>query len=165
MRGTVKIVLPIFALAFSAGLSSAWATDSIVGTWRLLSWSEEETDSKAVHKTFGDNPSGLFTFTADGRMMIIFADSTRKAPAGPTVTDTEAAQLWRTMVAFAGRYKTDGDKLTLYPDVASNPRFNGAELARFFEIRGDRLQIKTTPAVSPQLGKETVVTAVWEPVK
>jgi hypothetical protein len=165
MKASFKIVLAIFALAISAVSSDAWAADPIVGTWRLVSWSEEETGDKTVHKNFGDNPSGLITFSADGRMMVIFTDPTRKASAAPKATDAEAAQLYRTMVAYAGRYKTDGDKLIQYPEVSWNQAFTGTEQTRFFEVKGDRLQYKTTPFVSPFIGKEMVATLVWERVK
>jgi hypothetical protein len=165
MTTSFKIILTIFALTISAMSSTAWAADSIVGTWRLQSWSEEETANKEVHKTFGDNPSGLITFTADGRMMVIFTDPTRKAPGAPKATDAEATQLYRTMVAYAGRYKTDGDKLIQYPEVSWNQTFTGTEQTRFFEIKGDRLQYKTAPFVSPFIGKEMVATLVWERVK
>jgi uncharacterized protein (DUF2147 family) len=66
MKASYQIVSAGFvALAVSTAATAAWAADSIVGTWRLVSGTEEETESKAVHKIFGDNPSGLVTFTAD----------------------------------------------------------------------------------------------------
>jgi hypothetical protein len=40
-----------------------------------------------------------------------FADPSRT----PQATDAEAAELYRTMGAYAGRYKTDGDKLIVIP--------------------------------------------------
>ena len=52
----------------------------------LVSWTEEETESKAVHKNFGDHPSGSVTFTSDGRMMIMFVDPAGKPPASPKAT-------------------------------------------------------------------------------
>jgi hypothetical protein len=105
MKASFQIVSAAFlALAISTVMSAAWAADPIVGTWRLVSWTEEETDSKVVHKNFGDKPSGLITFTADDRMMLIFTDPGRKPPATPKATDAEAAQLYQTMVAYAGRY-------------------------------------------------------------
>ena len=73
----------LMLLAIAATTITVWAADSIVGTWKLVSWVEEETESKAQHKNFGDNPSGVLTYTADGRMSIIFADPKRMAPASP----------------------------------------------------------------------------------
>lgn len=81
MRATYKIATALFAAVMSAAPSSAWAADPVVGTWRVVSETAEETESKAVHKFYGENPSGFITFTADGRYIILITDSTRKAPA------------------------------------------------------------------------------------
>jgi len=165
MKASFTIPMVVLALATSAVFSVAQAADSIIGTWRLVSWTEEETQSKAVHKNFGDHPHGLLTFTSDGRMMILFTDPTRKPPATPNATEAEAAQLYRTMVAYAGKYRAEGNKLILTPEVSWNQAWNGTEQTRLFEIQGDRLQWKTTPFVSPFIGKEMVATLIWERVK
>jgi hypothetical protein len=165
MKAIFNPMMGVFALAFSVVSITAWAADPIVGTWRLLSWSEEETESTVVHKSFGDNPSGLTIYTADGHMIVILSDPSRKSPAAPRATDAEAAQLYRTMIAFGGRYKTDGDKLILYPEVSWNQTLNGTEQTRFFEVKGDRFQIKTPALVSAISGKQTVATIVYERVK
>jgi Lipocalin-like domain len=47
--------------------SRSQAAESIVGSWRLVSWVEVETESKSVHSVFGDNPTGVITYTPDGR--------------------------------------------------------------------------------------------------
>jgi hypothetical protein len=164
MKSAFKVIA-VIALATSSLVSVARAADSIVGTWQLVSWTEEETESKAVHKNFGDHPSGLVTFTSDGRMMIMFVDPARKPSASPKATDAEAAQLYRTMVAYAGKYRIEGDKIIQSPEVSWNQAFTGTELTRIFEVQGDRLEYKTTPFVSPFLGKEMVATLVWERVK
>ena len=103
MKTSVQIISASFlALAISTVASAAWATDPIVGTWRMVSWTEEETDSKAVRKVFGEHPNGLLTLTADNRMMQIVTDPNRKLPAQTKITDAEALQLFQTMNAFAG---------------------------------------------------------------
>jgi hypothetical protein len=142
-----KISAGSFALAISTVLSPVWAADPIVGTWRLVSWTEEETEGKAIHKNFGDQPNGLLTLTADDRMMLIMTDPSRKPPSRPRATDTEAVELYRTMVAYAGRYKTEGDKLIYYPEIDTHQEFNGTEQVRFFKINGDHMQYDTSPFV------------------
>ena len=143
----------------------AWAADTLVGTWRLVSYVTEETESKTTYKPFGDNPSGLITYTSDGYIIYIITDPTRKPPAEPKATDAEAAQLYRTMVAYAGRYKTDGDKLIVNPEIASSPAVVGTELTYVFEVKGDRYQLKTNPFVSQLTGKQIASSLVWERVK
>jgi Lipocalin-like domain len=124
----------------------------------------EETESKSVYKPYGDKPRGLITYTTDGYIVYIITDPNRKPPAAPKATDAEAAQLYRTMGAYAGRYKVDGDKLIVNPEVASSPALVGTEQSYVFEIKGDRYELKTNPFVSPT-GKQIVTTLVWERVK
>ena len=61
MSALAKLALAILAVAVSCVMTKGQAADSVVGTWRLVSWVEEETESKAVHKLFGDNPLGFIT--------------------------------------------------------------------------------------------------------
>jgi hypothetical protein len=166
MKASVTILMVVLALATSAVFSVARAADAIVGTWRLVSWVEEETESKAQHKNFGEKPSGILTYTADGRMSIIFADPSRQAPAAPKATDTEAANLYRSMVAYAGSYRLEGDKVLVHVDVSWNRAWDGTDRPpTTVEVKGDRLTYKTSPFVSPFIGKEMVATLVWERVK
>ena len=69
----------------------------------------------------------------------------------PHATDAKAAQLYRTMGAYAGRYKTDGDKLIVTPEVASGPALVGTEQTYVIEIKGDRCQLKNGFDLQPDL--------------
>ena len=53
-------------------------------------------------------------------MSIIFADPSRQAPATPKATDTEAANLYHTMIAYANSYRLEGDKILVHVDVCWN---------------------------------------------
>ena len=65
-----------------------------------------------------------------------FADPSRQPPAARKATDAEAAQLYRRIGAYPGRYKTDGDKLIVTPEVAStSPALVGTEQTYLIEIR------------------------------
>jgi hypothetical protein len=166
MKASYQIASAVFlVLAISTMASAAWANDPIVGTWHLVSWSEEETETKAVRKMFGDKPDGLLTFTSDHRMMQIVTDPTRKLPAQPKITDAEALQLFQTMNAVAGTHKTEGNKLTFRREIDARGAFVGAEQVRFFEVNGDRLQYKSVPFISSFDGKQIVSMLVWERVK
>jgi hypothetical protein len=95
-------------IATGAVWSKAQAADLVVGSWRLVSWVEEEIESKAVDAVFGDNPIGVITYTSDGRMSLFIANPKRKPGVGPKATDAEAADLYRTMIAYSGAYSIDG---------------------------------------------------------
>jgi len=165
MKMNFRLVLSLLTVAVSLATTAAQAADSLVGSWRLSSWNEEETESKAVHTPFGDHPIGSITFTADERVMVIFTDPNRKPSASPKPTETEAAELYRTMVAYAGRYSVEGNKLSAKIEVSWNQAWSGTSQTRFFELKDDRLTIKTQAFVSPFLNKEIVATLVFDRVK
>jgi hypothetical protein len=157
-----KLALIVFAVGISSVITKAQTADSIVGTWRLVSFIEEETESKAVHKTFGDNPLGLLTYTSDGHMTAFLTDPSRKPTAAPKPTDAEASQLYQTMIAYAGRYTLEGGKITHHIDISWNQAWNGTDQWRYFEVKNNRLTLKSPPFVSPFLNKQIVATAIWE---
>jgi hypothetical protein len=165
MKAILNRAMAVFALAFSVAPITTWAADPIVGTWHLVSWTVEETDSKAVSKPFGEHPSGMQTFTPDGFFFYVATAYDRKPPAAPKATDAEAAQLYRTLGANAGRYRIEGDKWFITPEVHSAPQLVGTEFKGTFEIKGDRLEAKQEPYLSAQLGKRIAATYVWERAK
>jgi hypothetical protein len=165
MKTAAQLILIAFAIAANDATTKAHAADSIVGTWRLVSFFEEETDSKAVHKAFGDHPFGFLTLTSDGRMMLIIADPSRKPAAAPKPTDAEAAHLHQTMAAYTGSYTLEGQKLTHHVDLSWNQAWNGTDQVRYIEVKNNYLTVKTAPLMSPVLNKEVVATLVWEQAK
>ena len=141
------------------------AADSVVGSWRLVSWDEVETESKAVHTAFGENPTGVITYTPDGRISLFIIDPKRTKPAGPKATDAEAVELYRTMIAYSGSYSIEGNKVTHKIEVSWNQAWTGTNQQRFVEVKDNQLTIKTPPIISSVSGKENVHTLVWERVK
>jgi hypothetical protein len=145
--------------------SRSQAADLVVGSWRLVSWAEVETESKVVHTPFGENPTGLITYTPDGRMSLFIIDLKRKPSSSPKPSDAEAVELYRTMIAYSGAYSLEGNKVTQRIEVSWNQAWTGTNQQRFFEVKDDMLTIKTPQIISPITGKESVSTLVWERVK
>ena len=85
MKPIIRVGLVALVMA-SAVWSKSQAAESVVGSWRLVSWIEVETESKAAHAAFGDSPMGVITYTSDGRMSLIIADPKRKPATGPKAT-------------------------------------------------------------------------------
>lgn len=83
----------------------------IVGTWRLLSFTEENIRTNAVTYPLGKKANAFVIYGADGYVSTIFTADDRKPPVSAQATDEEAVHLYRSMVAFAGRYELEGDKL------------------------------------------------------
>ena len=139
--------------------TQSWA----VGAWRHgPRWKPR---AKSFNTPFGENPSGVITYTPDGRMSVLIIDPKRKSPAGPKATDAEGVELYQTMIAYSGVYSLDGNKVTHKIEVSWNQAWTGTNQQRFFEVKDDMLTIKTLQIISPITGKESVSTLVWEPVK
>jgi hypothetical protein len=113
----------------------------------------------------GEKPRALVIYTSDGHVATIFTGAERTAPATPRPTDGEASQLYRSMVAFAGRYELEGDSLAYYPEVSWNETWNGTKQMRLVEMSDDQLHVKSVPAVSTLTGATTVMTMAWERVE
>jgi hypothetical protein len=156
--------IAFLVLAGTFGATSH-AADSIVGSWHLLSWVEVETESKSIHAVFGDNPTGVLTYTPDGRMSVLIIDPKRKLPGGPKPTDGEANDLYRTMLAYSGSYIVEGNTVTHKIEISWNQAWTGTSQQRFIELKENQLTIKTPPLIGPISGKESVSTLLWERIK
>jgi hypothetical protein len=143
--------------------------DKIVGTWKLLSFYDESVDSGKKANVFGEDPRGLLILTADGRIALTFLDKSRQPAKGLILTDAEAAELFKTMLAYVGRYDIDpatteaGAKMVIRSEVASNPRLEGVERGFFVRVDGNKLIFKTTPpARSPLTGEVSTRNVILE---
>ena len=83
MYSIVRMGVAALIIATITVWSTAQASDSVVGSWRLVSWVQEDVEGKAVQTVFGDNPVGVITYTSDGHMSVFVADPKRKPAVGP----------------------------------------------------------------------------------
>jgi hypothetical protein len=134
----------------------------IVGTWRLISFTEENLETGEVRYPFGEAARALVIYEASGYVATIFARSDRKPPLAPQATDQEAIDLYRSMIAFAGRYELSGNQLVYRPEISWNEAWNGTTQERVIEVSEGRLETKSVPAVSTVTGARTVFLLVWE---
>jgi hypothetical protein len=125
-------------------ICSAATPDALIGTWKLVS-ATDMNEKGERRDSYGRDPSGLITYTADGRMMALITNSGRKplsvsdwvsAPA------SERAEAFATMVAYAGSYTVAGDKVTHHVEVSWMQTSVNADLVRrVVKIEGDRLYL------------------------
>jgi hypothetical protein len=111
----------------------------LLGNWRLVSWVQEFQDGER-RPEYGKSPIGYIIFTPEGRMMAVLEGEGRKSP----TNDQERLFLFRTLIAYTGKYYLEGDKWTTKVDAAWHPDRRGSEQVRFFKVEGDRLYV-TTP--------------------
>jgi hypothetical protein len=119
----------------------------LVGTWKLVSMTET-TKKGEVRAAYGwQNPAGLLTYTADGRMMAITTNGRRKPL---SVSDNigapaeERAEAFATMTAYAGSYTLNGNKVTHHIEVSSMPNaVNTEQVHVIFNLKGNSLSLRT----------------------
>jgi hypothetical protein len=112
------------------------AQQSIVGTYKLVS-AQREFDGKLAPVPAA---RGYLIITSKAYVMFQ-TDGTRKY--GESAADKAA--LWETMVAMAGSYRVEGNRLVMNPDTHSNESMVGTVQTRYWEIKGNRLLLSSDP--------------------
>ena len=155
----------VLAVTFSPTVN-AQCKDRVVGTWRLVS-NTATTDKGGANKAvIGQNPSGLLTYTADGRMMAIISDDGRKLL---SVADRiaapveERAQAYSAFMAYAGSHTFTCDTMAHHIEVASLQNWVNTDQTRFVTLQGDRLFVRNTPQLRG--GVMVTLESVWQRLK
>jgi hypothetical protein len=159
------VALALMSVAFSSGWGQT--KDALVGTWKLIS-ATDTTEKGEVKDSFGRNPTGFLTYTADGRMIGIITFDGRKplsvsdyisAPA------QERAEAFATMVAYAGRYTFAGDRVIHHVEAAWMENYVKTDQVRFIvRFQSNRLILRTPPSLRGGV-KLTNQELVWERMK
>ena len=134
----------------------------LIGTWRLVSVINEDVATGTKTDFFGPNPTGFINYGPDGRMIVINARSDRKRPAGVSPTAAEAADLFRSALAYAGTYTIDGNEVTHHVDCSWNESWTGTSQTRIARFDGDGVHLSTKPTPDPIDGRLSVRTMTWE---
>jgi len=78
-------------------------------------------------------------------------------------TDHASSALHKSMLAYTGTYRVEGDEFITTVDVSWNESWNGTEQRRRFRVDGNRLLIESNPAPSPFFpGTVDFRRLVWE---
>lgn len=153
------------ALLCSFTLLAVAAEPSVVGTWKLVSYSREDPATGAATQPWGEKPAGYLMLLLDGHMSaVITSDGRQPAVRGEEGFSDKQAKLFQTVTAYAGTYTAKGDSLSVHVEVAWLPEWVGSDQPRVFRIEGDRLTIRTQPIRSVSDGKLYVYVLVWKRV-
>jgi hypothetical protein len=138
----IKWLAVLVSFVFSFAVNASFAADAkdIHGLWKLVSYEIEiQTTGEKIYE-MGKNPPGYVLFMPEGRVFFMFTGEGRT----PGKTAEESAKLFKTLVAYTGTYRVEGDKFITKVEVAWNPAWVGTEQTRYVKIIGNRIQI-TTP--------------------
>ena len=118
--------------------------ERILGVWKLAAFEIEFQDTGERTPPFGANPNGYIIFTAEGRMMALLTAEGRPTPH----TDAERVAAFRSMYAYSGTYRLEGDRWLTKVDTAWNEAWTGTDQLRFYRFDGEKLVV-TTPWGTP----------------
>jgi hypothetical protein len=132
----------------------------LVGVWRLVGASYvvfEGTGERT--ELLGSSPRAYGIFEPGGRVMMIGQANDRT----PGTSTAAMAELFRSMVAYSGKWSIDGEKLVTVVDVAADPSWVGTVQVRYYTFDGRTLSLRTAPLEFPSFpGRKAVVYADWE---
>lgn len=134
------------------------------GTWRLLSW-ENEDEAGARTYPVGRDAVGLLHYAPDGHMFVHIMRGGRAALSTGALfggSEAERAAAFASHVAYAGRWAVQDQTMVHRLEVSSVPNWAGGEQRRTWEfVDVDRLQL----SAPMEFGGRTVMARVtWQRV-
>jgi len=163
-RAVIAMAAVLALLLTFAG--SAWAdgiASSIVGGWKVISLTTKEVVTGKTDQPYGARPGGYRIFTHGGLVMSLLVAENRNVAGGYYTNNFDRAQLFRSMSAWSGTYKVDGNKIVVVADAAWNPSWLGREY--FVEINGNKLTMTSAPFESWRSGQKVVGVVTLERVE
>jgi hypothetical protein len=103
-------------------------TKEIHGWWRLVSFDLETQGMNERQKPFGANAFGRLVLSPNGHMIAVMTAEDRKAGQ----SDADHLALFRSMLAYTGKYRIEGDKFITNVDASWNEAWTGTDQERFF---------------------------------
>ncbi len=102
------MVRAICALALVVSVACpCFGQQTLVGTWKIVSWETEYQATGEKVALMGKNPSGTAIYTPEGRFVLLITGEGRKR----ATTDKERADLWRSVFAHSGTYRLGGTSI------------------------------------------------------
>jgi len=149
----------ILALLLLLVAGPAFAQDSpLIGNWKLVSL-QTILDNAPPKDMLGARPKGVLILTREGRMAAIITAEGRKAG----TADVEQVELYKSMIAYSGKYIVDGKEFVTAVEMSWNEAWNGTQQKRYWKIEDGKLFIESAPVAAPNFpGRMVVARLVWE---
>jgi hypothetical protein len=147
-RLAVLLPLALAACAHVPAPPDASSMNPLVGSWHLERVVAIRPSGEATISRWGKNPSGLITYTGDGRMAAQISGDPRPAVRDPVhPTPEELAAMVETYLAYSGTYDFDPVRkvVTHHVQMSLSPWEAGEDMPRKVELDGDRVTLTSTP--------------------
>ena len=159
----------LLVASVALGLATpAFADDSakLLGVWKMTSWTRHEIATGKDGKLFGEQPGGYLIFTKAGHFMWTGFKDQRPRPAAAEPTDAERVALFKTMYAYNGTYKVEGDKIVDSVEGAWNEGWVGTKFnIDKYTVSDQTLTMVSAPFKATIDGAETIVTTTYERIE
>lgn len=163
------IAVALGSIASAQAQAQAQAQDLsslIVGVWKQTSLVEKDVaTSETVPVQKSQEQGGYRVFTRGGHAFVLNIYKPRKAPPGQDASDADLAALFRTMSAFTGTYKVDGDKLIIRVDASWIESWNGSDRPFRLALKGNQLTMTAGPVKNAYTGKAVLFVSTLERVE
>jgi hypothetical protein len=160
-----KLLVASVALSLA---TPAFADDSakLAGVWKMTSWTRHEVATGKDAKLFGEHPGGYLIYTKGGHFTWTGFNDQRPRPQAAEPTDPERVALFKTMYAYNGTYKVEGDKIIDSIEGAWNEGWVGKKFTiDKYEVSDKTLTMVSAPFKATMDGTEMVVTTTYERVE
>ena len=158
----------VCAIAIAATLPAqppSQGQPDVIGSWRLVSASASTADGGTNPAPYGDKPTGILTYSPDGRMSAMISNGGRKPLSADRIAApaAERAEAFATFFGYAGRYSFNGDRIVHHVEIASVPNWVNTDLVRVVTVQGDRITLRTPPLSVG--GTSQMTELIWERIK
>ena len=134
------------------------ARERIIGSWALVSVLYEDMETHERTPVYGAGAKGVQIATRGGRWLALMTGDGRRVPE----TDADRADALRSMIAYTGRWRVDGDQVATRVEAAWNQGWVGTEQRRTYRFDGDLLHLESPPQAHPNLlGRVVRIIVTW----
>ena len=160
LTSAVALTLVVTSVCSAAAEDLA---SSIVGLWKVTSFTRKEVATGKVEHPYGNRPVGYLLYTRGGHMIYYVVGEDRKAPATPNPTDAERAELFKSLVVYSGTYKVEGNTTVTRVDGSWVQSWTGTERRpQSVEVSGNKLTLTSMPFKSTVTGQDVITTTTAE---
>jgi|SRR5208282_4023902 len=140
--------------------------DRLIGTWKLISYTEKPVDGSGTVYPMGENPIGIIMYTPDGYMSAQFMRPHRRPFASGDWLDGTAEEYREeasTYIAYSGPFHVDEETRTLTHSmfVSLFPNWTGQTQPRVVKIEDDILHLSTESPIK-STGKAVIAYLQWK---
>ena len=159
-------IVMVLLMQDAGAQSTTPSKEALVGSWRLIAASATTPAGGKNDAPYGATPSGIITYTGDGRVMAMLSHSGRKPlSTGDRISASveERAEAYATYFAYAGRYSLTGNKIVHHVEMASVQNWVNTDLVRIVRVENDKLTL-TTPPLSVG-GQSQTTELIWQRIR